>query len=169
MVSLAHRMGKILSAPFDTMGERLHDHFALGSLYEKQGHTDHALKAYRLAVLDSEDCGTVARANQRLSFLLKRLGQYDEAIDIWHALLGGDELYPYVELAKQYEHRLKDYDMAEQVVCEAIEWLQASGSVREPFSKERLYTELEHRLARVRRRKLRAPSCESLATKREAE
>jgi len=159
MVSLATRMGRILSSPFERSGDWLHDYCALGTLYERQGYTDGAIKAYRLATQDSVNHDRVATANQRLSLLLKRLGQYQEAIEIWHSLLGGNELYPYVELAKQYEHRIKDLDMAEQVVHQAIEWLRTGDANGGPVAKARTHQELTHRLARVQRKKQRVSSC----------
>lgn len=162
MVSLATRMGCILSTPFERSGDWLHDYCALGTLYERQGHTDKAIKAYRLATQDGANCHRTATANQRLSFLFKRLGQYQEAIEIWHSLLGGDELYPYLELAKQYEHQIKDLDMAEQVVCQAIEWLQGSDAIRGTVTKQRTYQDLTHRLARVQRKKQRISSCQEV-------
>ena len=81
-------------------------------------------------------------ALRRLSLLYKYLQQRDEAVAIWASLAaeGTHLMFPYLELAKHYEHRAKDYAAAERYAL--WPWSAAYGAVE--------HAELQHRLVRVR-------------------
>lgn len=146
MVALAARVGAVVAHPF---GEReAQDYVALGRLYLHQGDYQRAETAFR--AVETDDGGEKAEARQELSFLLKRLGRLDEAMDIWWEEIEGLALYPYVELAKQFEHRLGDYEQARHLVARAIERV-AAGQLpcRDP---EAALRELHHRQARLNAR-----------------
>jgi hypothetical protein len=151
MVSLAAQIGAILRAPIDARGVAHRDHLALAQLYENWGRTEDAVCAYQQA-RTSRHREKSAEACRRLSFLLKRLGRHDEASEIWRSQLGGTEFYPYIELAKQLEHRSRDYAQAQHIITEAIAWVQASRARLGPRAAQELLADLEHRLARVERR-----------------
>ncbi|HET6314033.1 MAG TPA: hypothetical protein VFH60_09365 [Chloroflexia bacterium] len=80
-------------------------------------------------------------ALRRLSFLDKYLQQQEEAVAIWNRLAaeGTHLMFPYLELAKHYEHRVKDYAAAAEYTLLA--------QVRATNAVER--AELQHRLDRV--------------------
>jgi uncharacterized protein YprB with RNaseH-like and TPR domain len=147
MVTLAWRAGHILcTGPVDD--DPFCDHTAVGLLYERWNRTEDALASYRLALAarhaKPEQKGAAAF---HLASLLKRLARYDEAMEVWRGQLGGSEIYPYVELAKQYEHRLRNYELAANVIQEALARSQARGSSLR-ISPDTV-ADLEHRLARV--------------------
>jgi uncharacterized protein len=140
MVTLAARAGALLTDPEAQEVQAYCDDLALGRLWERLGDVDAAIVAYRRA-------GDMAA--EPLALLLKRLGRYQEAMAVWRARLGCGEIYPYVELAKQYEHRLRDLEGARAIVLAAMAQLsQMSDS-----SQRRAWRcDLQHRLARLERR-----------------
>ena len=81
-------------------------------------------------------------ALRRLSLLYKHLQQRDEAVAIWAALAeeGTHLMFPYLELPKHYEHRVKDYALAVEYTLMA--------QTRAMNAVER--AELEHRFNRIR-------------------
>ncbi len=108
--------------------------------------------AYRRALADHVPEPVREQACHRLSLLYKRRNRWEDAVALWHRLLeaeGCHRLYPYVELAKYYEHRRRDYTTALNLVRRALELAQA-GRLRE--RSPAVLPELRHRLARLERR-----------------
>jgi hypothetical protein len=59
-----------------------------------------------------------------LSMALKKTGQGEKARSLWEEMAGWPykkDAFPYVELAKYHEHRLKDWERAMDYVNEALE------------------------------------------------
>jgi hypothetical protein len=108
--------------------------------------------AYRRALADRVPESVREQAYRRLSLLYKRCQKWEHAIALWHELLEQgtcQRLYPYVELAKYYEHRRRDYTTALNLVRQALE-LARSGRLRE--ASPATLPELQHRLARLERK-----------------
>jgi len=157
LVALAGRAGRVIQEPFWACARGDGDPYSLGLLLEAEGREDEAVRAYQLAASWTGCAEHASGARKRLSFLYKRMGRYEEAMDLWWRMLADGELYPYVELAKQYEHRLKDYERARDVVRRAIAWVRSEGYPLGRSSARRAIRELEHRLERVERRLAAAP------------
>lgn len=140
MVALAARIGASLEAPFCRDDDPYCDFFALGRAYEAADETERAIHAYQRA---RQEGGQETReaACKRLSFLLKRLGRYEKAAQIWREMLDGNKVYPYIELAKQLEHRAHNYGTAKRLTLEAI--------ARADPDDKALLEALEHRLERL--------------------
>lgn len=124
MVTLAVRIARFLRDPFGDSGARHGlEFYALGRLYEQRGETSAAVDAYRAALLLALPEKARERAWERLSRLLKRAGAWEEAVEVWEALVtrpGSHPLYAYVELSRYYEHRCQDLARAEAIVRRAI-------------------------------------------------
>ncbi|MGC8873883.1 MAG: ribonuclease H-like domain-containing protein [Chloroflexia bacterium] len=146
MVTLAVQIARLLRDPWSRRGPRHGpDFYALARLYEARGNVEQAVSAYRSALLFALPPEERERAWQRLSMLLKRLGAWEEAAEIWESLLerpGPHPLYAYVELARYYEHRRRDPERAAAIVQRAI--AEYGECPREDS--------LAHRLARLRRK-----------------
>ena len=151
LVTLAARIGRLLTSPAERLDEHHGDPVALGRLYERTGRVDEAIRLYRVAV----SCGgdeDKAEAGRYLSFLLKRLGRREEAMEIWRDQLGNGRIYPYVEMAKHLEHREGDFAKARRLVIESIESVRVQSADASDPSIEQALAELKHRLARLDRR-----------------
>ena len=147
LVALTGHVGRILEQP-DEADLQAAELFGLAKLYEDMGKFTESLRAYERGLDLDPSAELRGAALRRLSLLYKHLQQRDEAVAIWARLAGeGTHLmFPYLELAKHYEHRAKDYPAAERMTIAAIQ--RAFTTV------ERV--ELEHRLARIQGKKARA-------------
>jgi uncharacterized protein len=152
MVSLASRAGQVIASLADGVHDPSCDYLALGSSYERASQFEEALRAYHMAERYGRSDQETDAALARSASLLKRLGRHTEAMDIWRSQLNGITVEPYIEMAKQCEHRLRDYGQAERLIHEALGWVQDPNVRMNRLERRRLVAELEHRLARVKRR-----------------
>ena len=145
LMALAGHVGRILDRP-DEVDLQAAEWFGLGKLYEDLGRYHDSLRAYERGLELDASSDLRAVALRRLSYLYKYLQQREEAVAIWSRLAaeGTHLMFPYLELAKHYEHRVKDYRAAEHFTLLAMQ--------RARTAVER--AELEHRLNRVRKRLL---------------
>jgi len=91
---------------------------------------------------------------QRFSFLLKRKNDWLEAISLWEEAAGQKALYAFVELAKYYEHRVKDLGEARNWTLQALDVI---NKVHIPAYEFHFWQQdLEHRLERLERRVAKA-------------
>ena len=111
--SLLVRLNRAYAAPLEQTS--MLDVFSLGKTLEKEGERAEAKTCYRLAALE-RPLSTMARlrerhaadgANQRLSLILRSEHDYGEAEQVWREMIERRQMgvFPYVELAKIYEHR----------------------------------------------------------------
>ncbi|MFL5733085.1 MAG: tetratricopeptide repeat protein, partial [Chloroflexia bacterium] len=116
--------------------------FGLAKLYEDLGKYTESLRIYERGMALNPSGELRSAALRRLSLLYKYLQQRDEAVAIWASLAAEAThlMFPYLELAKHYEHRARDYAAAERYTLLAME--RAYGAVE--------HAEFEHRLDRIR-------------------
>lgn len=148
----------VFEDPLDYGVEYAEDLYSLGRLYLHLGISHRAETALRTA-LDTDLPDTLREKTLfHLSFHYKRQARWEDAIALWSQAIreNRDRLYPFVELAKFYEHRAKDFERAEELVLRAIDLVESSSLIRPIWWRERRLAELEHRLRRVQRRKARS-------------
>lgn len=140
LVALTGHVGRILERP-DEVDLQAAEWFGLGRVYEDLGKYPQSLRAYERALALEPSAEMRSMALRRLSFLYKHLQQRDEAVAIWTALAeeGTHLMFPYLELAKHYEHSARDYTAAVQYTL--LAQTRASNAIER--------AELEHRLRRV--------------------
>lgn len=111
-----------------------------------------------------------------LATTYRRMGRYDEAVAQWHALVddGAFGVEPYVELAKYYEHKVKDYEQARMWTLRAMEVMQRRRLLRSPGARrdrsglhpyDVVLRELSHRLQRVDGKLMRRTAADERAGK----
>lgn len=98
------------------------DLFSLGKALEKQGESAKARELYRLSAVPRKalslsalkEGGVAGQANSRLFRLCLRSGDTEGAIATLEQMLSRGQMgiMPHIELAKIYEHRIKDYRKA---------------------------------------------------------
>jgi tetratricopeptide (TPR) repeat protein len=119
-------------------------------IYEDLGHWDEACACYERALALARSAPVGTQAASRLAGLCKRAGRPERAVDLWRRLIQSDRAAwaPYVELAKHYEHRARDYAAAIAIVEQALAVLELRELRHRPRAAlER--ADLERRLARL--------------------
>ncbi len=118
--ALLVRLCGVYRAPAEQLS--MLDVFSAGRALEKQGDAPEAQKCYRrasqsvpltdLSRLREAKCAPLAKKN--LSLMLRREGNGDDAKEIWQDMIARRQggAFPYIELAKLYEHRERDYRTA---------------------------------------------------------
>lgn len=163
LVALGVVMGRRVSDPIDWTLPGL-DLFSLGRLHESRGNYAESIQYYEAALEADLPESARGKVLHRLSMLHKRLRQHEEAHRIWLSLVehrGSYSLFPYIELAKYYEHRLKDPASAREVVLKAVEVVSRRRSVTRSDVSARAAVEtdlqdLYRRLARLESKLRRA-------------
>jgi tetratricopeptide (TPR) repeat protein len=135
VVSLAvllDHMAALLADPLEIGGGYGVDLIALAKLFEDMQELDTATRLY-LHGLEHEDAQSgelpktlLLGAIMRLARLYKRQEDYPAAIELWEEAAEHGHLEAHIELAKYYEHRLKDYP-------QAIHWTEAALSLAGPL------------------------------------
>jgi len=95
------------------------------------------------------------KAHFHIGFLLKKEGLYTEAIESFDiaadGLIGRERIIAYEELAKLFEHKMKDSAKALHYTNEAIRTLHEEHNMTERF-KVRMGNEFRHREIRLKRK-----------------
>ena len=171
MVSLAERLSVAFSAAFSFAPEEssierenaeavdLHgtEWLSLGHCCEAAQEAALAERAYRMALelltgAEEDLMSHRADAFRRLGLLQKRQERWREATETWQLWLSsiaGADPTPYIELAKYCEWQIQDLEQAEMWTGWALHNLTASAGRQRPTN---IIAELEHRLARIRRK-----------------
>jgi len=122
---------------------------ALGRLCLSAGRTAEGLSYLKKAATKNSASLSV-EASLELARCLKREGSWSEAVSIWQQIVANEtaNLTAYVELAKFYEHRARDYRPAFELTTRALE---LSGKARNQISGGELsQVALHHRLKRLK-------------------
>ncbi len=122
MVALAGRIHLVYHDPQAARPRKGVEHFALGRLFFEHGRLEKAIPCFEIALkrCDEDLTWDVMRW---LSLVSKKTGQGEKARSLWEEMVTWPhpkDTFPYVELAKYYEHRLKDYERAIAYVDQAL-------------------------------------------------
>ncbi len=151
VLSLAALYGVIGQAVCFRRLSRAEEAAAAAEWFAATGRLTEAVAALRRALALERDPAGRSHLLLRLSLLLKRAGQWQEATQIWRYLVqsGLDaQGIAHVELAKFLEHRAHDYRAAIEVVQEALKSPAAQSiALREALS---------HRLERLQHKATRS-------------
>jgi uncharacterized protein YprB with RNaseH-like and TPR domain len=150
LAGLLSHMAFLLHEPFSDKIQHGEDVVALARFFESMDDIKKAQTLYQKALEFDLSEDLYWDTLERFSFLLKRKEDWTSAIALWELAAEHHALYAYEELAKYYEHRLKDLSLAYQ-------WTSAAKHVLEkqhlPAYEYRQWQEaLNHRLARLSRR-----------------
>lgn len=108
--------------------------FGAARIYEDLGLLEEAAARYEQALLRKRDVAVRARVASRLAALCKRAGDHERAVELWRRLgsLGLTGAEPFVELAKHFEHRARDYAAALSAVEEALAVVEIQALRKQP-------------------------------------
>ncbi len=150
MAALLGHMAQMLADPLGFAQQHPVDIVALAKLYEEWGDDETAQQAYNRGIEQNLPAASFREAARRLSHLHRKRGEMDRTLELWHEAAKRGEVDAHISLAKHYEHRARDFAKAEQITQAAI-GIVSSKSVA-PRERKRLLPELNHRLARIRRK-----------------
>lgn len=152
LVTLAAHLGALFSGRLTLDAD---DELALARDCEHEGRFAEATARYRRALERAMPALKREDAERRLSLLYKRLGQWQQAAEVWELSAGRSEnrsIFPHVELAMYHERRRRDFGAALRHTDAALAILRqhhlrlGAGGAREQE------TRLQRRLIRLRRR-----------------
>ncbi len=121
LVTLATRIHELVHTPRSVSRSGWIESYALGKLFSQQGRRGEAVACFHDALRfckGSEEWEVL----KSLSLALKRERQMGEAAAIWTEMIsldGSRALFPYEELAKFHEHRMRNF-------TEALRWVRAA-------------------------------------------
>ena len=89
-------------------------------------------------------------AVKRISALQKKRGNLNQAVKLWEEAAAKGHIYAHIELAKYYEHKLRD-------AATSLQWTNAARKEVEqtdlpPYIRKHWLQEIDHRLARLQRK-----------------
>ncbi|GIM48125.1 hypothetical protein DNHGIG_36740 [Collibacillus ludicampi] len=158
LVTLSAHIGMMVEHPLH-MATHPEELFGLARWYDEwlQGKTS---EACLVKIAEMDETNEYAReAMWKLSLFYKRLGQYEKAVLLWHELLDGHGMWqtaPRIELAKYYEHKMRDYQRALRFTEETIALLQEKRSLVRSLYIDHELKELFHRHNRLKNKMRKA-------------
>lgn len=148
MAALLRHMASMLHDPFNGNVEHGLDFISLGKLFEDMRQWDLAARLFEHGLTHELSEADFGSAVERLSHLQKRRGDLGDAVRLWEQAAAQGHIYAHVELAKHYEHRVRDLDAAMRWVKSALELVKESELPA--YVKKHWKQELDHRLARLK-------------------
>jgi uncharacterized protein YprB with RNaseH-like and TPR domain len=147
MAALFQHTAGLLADPLHRPLEYGVDLVSLGRLFEDLDDVQTATHLYLKALEQQLPEPALVQALSHLAMIHKRQDNYDLAIQLWEQATRFQQMEAYIELAKIYEHRLRNSE-------KAIFWTEAAFSALpgmriSQFEREQWQAELEHRLERL--------------------
>lgn len=146
ILSMAGLLGRIASTVASERPAHPAECYSLGRLYHQAGQIEKAESYYRQ--VDGGGALEMAALLQR-ALIHKRHGEWTEAAALWQELTRREEDHPEacVELAKYYEHRVRDYRTALRWSSRALAGSHRRGDT--PCSSPLHSAALQHRIKRL--------------------
>jgi hypothetical protein len=164
LAALLNHMAGLLADPLLQGNEYASDLIALGRLYESLGDLEMASRLY-LRGLEHNDAlelrlpqTALIEAILRLAAINKRQDDLGLAIELWMQAAQYGDFRAHLELAKAYEHRLRDFQEAERWTRSAITLIEGGeeGNAENPrltlYERRQRLAELNHRLKRLEKK-----------------
>jgi len=154
LLALAGHLGSLIQAP-EAAPLVSAECYGLGRLYEDLGDYEASVRCYTRALRGAISAPLRAAALQRLTGAHQKLRQHEEALRIWEELVAGQTtlVFPYVELAKHYEHHTRELAQAATLVGRALDlckdpWVRATLPRNTLPQLERRHARLQAKLTR---------------------
>jgi uncharacterized protein YprB with RNaseH-like and TPR domain len=147
MVALLSHIAHLLDQPFVFAVEHGLDLIAIGRLFEDLGRLDDAARLYERGLEYQVSEEIFRETLRRLSFVQRRRGAILAAVELWREAARGRQIYAFIELAKYYEHKVRDHAEAARQTRTALAIVNAPDFPR--AARGRWIKDLEHRLMRL--------------------
>jgi len=147
LAALLHHTSALLADPLHEQIDHAEDIISLGKLFEDLGDIEMAAQLYLRGLELELPEANFLEAILRMAMIYKRREEWESAIELWEKAAIRRKLDAYIELAKAYEHRMKD-------IQSALQWTTAAMVLLDEgefslYEKRSWKFELEHRLARL--------------------
>ena len=92
--------------------------YSISRLYTELKDNDTSIRLMKRALRYTENISFIFEVKRDLSIIYKRFSMWEKAEKLWTELLSETpfEPFPYIELAKFYEHRLRDFKKAKEII-----------------------------------------------------
>jgi uncharacterized protein YprB with RNaseH-like and TPR domain len=150
MAALLAHVSELLADPYNGRVEHGLDFIALGKLFEDLGRWDEAARLFERGLelgLEETDFGVAVK---RLSILQKKRGDVSQAVKLWERAAEQGHIYAHIELAKHFEHKLRDVKSSllwARSARKEVERADLPGYIRKHWLEE-----IDHRLERLERK-----------------
>ena len=150
LAGLFSHMAFLLNEPGSEDVQYAEDVVSLGRFFDAIGDHHQAEALYKKALTEKLPAELLRDTRSRLSFLLKRKGDWNAAGALWEQAAQDQELYAFEELAKYYEHHARDLEAAHYWASGAKTALECSSLSH--IERDRWQNSLDHRLQRLARK-----------------
>lgn len=159
LAGLAIHFGRALRGELELTGMEAEELYRLGKWLDRLGCAEQAAHAFeRLLQCSSREADEF---RLELAALYKKKGDYDSALALWKGLAAGaastglTAIEPFIELAKYYEHKVKDYGTALAYAEEAyqIAWRRET-LVRRHQKRQPVLEDIRKRIERLKLKEL---------------
>jgi uncharacterized protein len=128
MVKLSFLIDRVLDDYISVEIKHPLDLYSLGRIHYNFGNFQRCEEYYKQALTEAPPSDTRSIVCLSLAFVYKRMGLWEKASEVWSEIAEGD--YPfqprvYEELAKYYEHRMKDYPRALSLVENVMSFINS--------------------------------------------
>lgn len=126
LAALFLHLSNLLSSPMEWLAEEGLDLIAIAKLYEEIGRREHAISLYEHSLALGLPRPFFIQTLYRYAELARKAGDLEQAANLWQKASEYQEWSACLELAKYYEHRLRDYHGALTWTGQARQYLESS-------------------------------------------
>ena len=157
LMALVVHVAKSVGVAQDTGLEHEEDQLSLVRLLFRQRAYPRVVEMGKRLLQSEPDREIRCACMELMGLALKRMGDWESAEEVWRGVLrwAADPLLAYHELAKVYEHRLRNLSEAERICEQALQYLDTRIALRGDGLDEGFREAFEFRLQRIRRKRQR--------------
>lgn len=123
---------------------------AVARLYEGLGQLDQAAALYESSLDHGLPAEFFFKTIERYALMERRQGRWEQAVRLWERAAERGQVEACIELAKYYEHRARDYDLALVWVKRAEDLVP--GAFRFEYARRDMLQDLNQRAERIRKK-----------------
>lgn len=150
LAALFLHLSNLLTSPMDWLSSEGLDLIAIAKLYDDTGRRDKAIPLYEYSLSLGLPQPFFIQTLYRYAELARKEGNIDQALHLWQKAAEYKEWQACLEVAKYYEHRLRDYQAALEWTAQAQAYLDTS--VQPLYLKKNINFEMQKRQDRLFRK-----------------
>ncbi len=161
LASILARLSYYYLNPDDDELTEMQPHLGLSQIFARHGDDERSIESLERALAFCREPRMAYFISCHIARRYKKMGRWKSALEIWESHIKGGNVHnlePFVELAKYYEHRVRDHVHAIDVVQRALHYIDETqdlsillgNSIQ--FDPQKAFDELMHRLQRLEKR-----------------